>query len=138
MTPAAGLCRRARLRRGCGARRQRASSLQIAARLRLGEKNAGQLQDLVGAAQFLDLSFKALMRSRASVLTPWRWPLARLTHSGSVTELQPIFGTIGSTAVHSGGGGSALGTREPCAQRVRAPRGENLVWFAMGSTPSRN
>ncbi len=49
-------CRAARPYRHRGACRQRPSRLQGAARLRLGEKRAGQFQHLVGTAQFLGLT----------------------------------------------------------------------------------
>src|SRR5690606_27168145 len=51
-------CRSARPRTCSGAYRRTPSGLQSAVELRLGEKRAGQLQDLVGAAQFLVLTLQ--------------------------------------------------------------------------------
>ena len=56
----AALCRSTRPRGPVDAGRRSRSGLQTAVELRLGEKRAGQLQDLVGFAQLLVLAFKFL------------------------------------------------------------------------------
>ena len=70
-------------------------------------KSAGQLQYLVGPAQFLDLALQILEPLRlagsdafahASMSTS-----NRLTHSCSVCGTQPILGAIDSMAAHSDG-----------------------------------
>src|SRR5690606_4933734 len=56
----ARLCRSARPRTCHGACARTPASLEPAVELRLGEKRTGQLQDLVGTAQFLVLAFQLL------------------------------------------------------------------------------
>ena len=56
----AALCRSARPRRYRDAGRQIRSVYEFAVELRLGKKSAGQFQDFIGTAQFLDLAFKGL------------------------------------------------------------------------------
>jgi hypothetical protein len=56
----AGPCRSARPHRYPGAGRCKPSALQTAVELRLGEKRAGRLEDVIGPAQFLDLALQCL------------------------------------------------------------------------------
>ena len=73
---------------------------------RLCEERAGQLQNLGGAPQFLDLAFKPLdplCLDRGDVSTKRPSTSRRLTHSSQVRSTQPIFGAIDSTAAHGEG-----------------------------------
>ena len=112
-----------------GARR-RSSEFKSAVEFRLGEKSAGDLQDFIGPAQFLDLPFQRLDGSRSSVLTPSRTPLStssRLIHSNSVCGVRSIVGAIDSVAAHSDGCSLRFSrTRRPARSRTS---GKNLFGF---------
>lgn len=56
----AALCKSARPRKLVDVQRQALSDLESAVELRLGEKRADQLENLVGSAQFLDLALQFL------------------------------------------------------------------------------
>jgi len=78
----------------------------MAVELHLGEKRAGQLQDLVGLAQLAHLAHLALeflMRCCSAIVAPGRTRQSRSpwqTHLRRVSLVQPILAAIDSIAAH--------------------------------------
>lgn len=83
-------------------RNGRGASLQSAVELRLGENSARKLQDLFGAAQFLDLALELLDTLRLRARDPWASALIRLcpAHPPTRVPAQPIFPAIDLIAAH--------------------------------------
>lgn len=102
----AALRRSTRPRRSVDAGRRSRSGLQTAVELRLHEKRAGQLEDLIGLAQLLVLAFEFLQPLQLRFGDAF--PLTRvnlMTFDPFVKGLgtQPILGAMDSMASHSDG-----------------------------------
>jgi hypothetical protein len=106
MGRSAGRGRSTRPQTAGGADRRRPSGLDAAVELRLGEKRAGQLQDLVGLAQFAHLALQVLDALGLFGRDPSRTPASTsccLTQVCSVCGTQPILPAMDSMAAHCDG-----------------------------------
>ena len=102
----AALCKWARPQRCHGVDRQRPSRLDSAVELRLGEKRAGQLQNLIGSAQLPVLSLQGLELLAfvgGHALTLARVHLRLLDPLEQSRRKQPTLGAIDSMAAHKDG-----------------------------------
>lgn len=86
---------------------RKTSGLEAAVELRLGEKRAGKLQDLIGAAQLTNFAFElfdALLVGGVRAFTLTSIPLVLANPQLSrVCGVQPILDATDSTAAHCEG-----------------------------------
>ncbi len=104
--PSAAPGRWAQPRTGDGAGRRSASVLQTAVELRLGEKRAGRLEDVVGLAQLLVLTLElleAFALAAGQPVTRAGIDLLALNPFEQRLRNAPILGAIDSTAAHRDG-----------------------------------
>jgi hypothetical protein len=119
--------------------RQSPSKLESAVELRLGEKRAGQLEDLVGLAQLPHFALQGLEALLLDCVKPSRWPVSRScwrTQRRKVSAVQPILPAIDTIAAHCESY-SILDASNTMRTARSTTSGENLVDLFMAPSSQK-